>query len=322
MQHHILILNAPFAPPTFTFPHTLTHLKNTHVDTILPSLSTATILVTAAVHLSHTTITQHCPALRAIICMGTGVDNISIPACQERGITLCNTPAQNIASVSEHALALFLAVKRKVVEMDGFTRDGRTWGKRKMLIGEWDLGAPRTNREETCLVVGYGALGKGVGDLMGRNEMRVLVAERKGVEGVREGRVGFEEGLRAATVVVLCAPLDEGTRGMIGEVELRGMREDVIVVNVGRGGIVDEKMLVRALKEKWIAGAATDVFEEEPATKENSPLLEEGIPNLVLSPHIAWFSKTTLDGAKKVVHENIENYAKGTPSNVIVQGHL
>ncbi|KAF4547681.1 D-isomer specific 2-hydroxyacid dehydrogenase-like protein 4 [Elsinoe fawcettii] len=321
-QHHILLLNAPFAPPSFSFPHTLTHLKNTHVDTILPSLAPATILVTAAVHLSHAVITQHCPSLRAIICMGTGVDNISIPACEERGITLCNTPAQNVASVSEHAFALFMAVKRKVVQMDAFTRDGHTWGERKMLISEWGLGPPRTNGEEVCAVVGYGALGKGIKDLMERNGMRVVVAERKGAREVREGRVAFGQAIKEATLVVLCAPLDEGTRGMVGEEELRGMREDVIVVNIGRGGLVEEKALVKALREGWIGGAATDVFEHEPATKENSPLLEEGIPNLVLSPHIAWYSKTTLEGAKKLIHENIEMFVKGTPQNIIVRGNI
>ncbi|PNS15005.1 hypothetical protein CAC42_2234 [Sphaceloma murrayae] len=320
-KHHILVLNAPFALPPFSFPHTLTHLKNTHVDSILPAFSDATIAITAAVHLSYETITSSCPALRAIICMGTGVDNISESACRERGITLCNTPAQNIASVSEHALALYLGVKRKTVALDGMARDGETWMKRKMLNSEWES-PPRTMGEEVVGIVGWGALGKGAGRLFGGLGMEVLVAERKGAGEVREGRTGFEEVLGRATVMVFCTPLDEGTRGMVGEKELKGMRRDMILVNVGRGGVVEEKALVKALKEGWIAGAATDVFEHEPATKENCPLLEEGIPNLLLSPHIAWFSKTTLDGAKTLVHENVEMYVKGTPQNVIVQGTL
>ncbi|TKX21260.1 D-3-phosphoglycerate dehydrogenase-like protein [Elsinoe australis] len=321
-KHHILLLNAPFSPPTFSFPHTLTHLTNTTVDTTLPSLSTATIAITAAVHLSHTTITRHCPSLRAIICMGTGVDNISLSACQERGITLCNTPSQNIASVSEHALALFMALKRKVVPLHAATLDGETWAARKLMIGAWEGGPPRTNGEEVMGVVGYGALGKGVAELFGRNGMEVLVAERKGMEGVRGGRTAFEEVLRRATVVVFCAPLDEGTRGMVGARELGWMRRDALLVNVGRGGIVEEKALVRALREGEIAGAATDVFEHEPARKESCPLLEEGVPNLLLSPHVAWYSKTTLDGAKKMIHDNVEMYVKGTPQNVIIQGTM
>jgi len=98
------------------------------------------------------------------------------------------------------------------------------------------------------------------------------------------------------------------------------MQLDAIIVNVARGGVVDENALVRALREGWISGAGTDVFETEPATKENSILLREydSIPNLTLSAHTAWFSETTVENLQKTVKENVEAWVMGKPQNVVV----
>ena len=118
--------------------------------------------------------------------------------------------------------------------------------------------------------------------------MRVLIAERKGATTLRPGRVAFEEALKEGTVFILVAPLDDSTRNMIGAAEFEIMDSTALVVNVGRGGVIKEADLAQALRDGKIGGAATDVFEHEPATKENCPLLDPTIPNLILSPHMAW----------------------------------
>lgn len=150
--------------------------------------------------------------------------------------------------------------------------------------------------------------------------MQVLVSERKGASDVREGRVLFEEVLKRSTVLVMTCPLDPSTRNMIDEAELKAMRDDAILVNVGRGGIVNELALANALKNYTIAGAATDVFETEPATEENCPLLDKTIPNLVLTPHMAWYSTGTIKGTQQVTKRNLELFVAGTPQNVIYSG--
>jgi glycerate dehydrogenase len=150
--------------------------------------------------------------------------------------------------------------------------------------------------------------------------MEVLVADRKDALEVREGRTAFDKAIKQGTVFILSTPLDDSTRNMISTPEFEAMDSTAIVVNVGRGGVINETALAKALKDGEIGGAATDVFEHEPATKENCPLLDESIPNLVLSPHSAWFSNRTINGTKWVAKANIEGFVNKEPCNVVVQG--
>ncbi|KAK6397886.1 hypothetical protein LTR65_005134 [Meristemomyces frigidus] len=150
--------------------------------------------------------------------------------------------------------------------------------------------------------------------------MRVLIAERKGVHAVRAGRVAFEDAIREGTLFIVVAPLEPSTRNMIAAPELRAMDPTAFVVNVARGGIVDEQALAQALKDGQIGGAATDVYEHEPATKENCPLLDPTIPNLVLSPHVAWYSSKTVEGTTATVKKNLEGFVAGRPVNVVISG--
>lgn len=147
--------------------------------------------------------------------------------------------------------------------------------------------------------------------------MKVIVSERKGATTCRDGRVPFEDALRQSTVFILVVPLDASTKDMISSAELKAMNKTALVVNVGRGGVVNEQALAEALRNREIAGAATDVFSTEPATKENSPLLDPTIPNLILSPHVAWFSSRTIKGTLATIKANVEGWVAGRPQNVV-----
>lgn len=105
---------------------------------------------------------------------------------------------------------------------------------------------------------------------------------------------------------------------MISTAELEAMDDTAIIVNVGRGGVIDEAAVVQALRDGKIGGFATDVFSPEPATKESSILLDPTIPNLILSPHIAWYSSKTISGTIETLKKNIEGFVAGTPHNVVV----
>jgi glycerate dehydrogenase len=160
------------------------------------------------------------------------------------------------------------------------------------------------------------AIGKALG-------MTVTLAERKGVpeSEVRTGRTAFSTVIAESTVIMMTCPLDATTRNMIGEAELRTMRPDALVINVARGGVIVEEALVRALKEKWIAGAATDVFEVEPAGSENSVLVraaqEDKDLNLTLSPHIAWYALSSTERLQVTVVANVEAFAAGQKLNEV-----
>jgi glycerate dehydrogenase len=150
--------------------------------------------------------------------------------------------------------------------------------------------------------------------------MKVLIAERKGTSEVREGRTAFEEVIKKGTIFMVVTPLDNDTRDLISTPELEAMDSTALLVCVGRGGVINEAALAKGLKAGQIAGAATDVFEYEPATKENCPLLDDSIPNLIITPHVAWYSSRTIKGTLATVKANVEGYVAGKPQNLVVAG--
>lgn len=147
--------------------------------------------------------------------------------------------------------------------------------------------------------------------------MKVLVAERKGATSTKNQRTPFEDVLRDSTVLMLGCPLDESTRGMIGEAELQQMGRESILVNVARGGVVDEAALVKALERGWISSAATDVFSTEPATPTSTPLIANCPANLTLSPHVAWYADSSLETLQRLIKHTVESYVQGRVINLV-----
>jgi len=154
--------------------------------------------------------------------------------------------------------------------------------------------------------------------------MKVIFAERKGVPAndIRQGRTEFTEAIRTSTVLVVTLPLSPSTLSLIGESEFATMRPDALLINVARGGIVNESALVSALKENKLAGAATDVFVKEPAGKESvlvqAANQEWASGRLVLSPHLAWLARSSIEKLRKTTTENIEAWWKGETQNAVL----
>ncbi|GAB1729519.1 hypothetical protein NU195Hw_g154t1 [Hortaea werneckii] len=314
VKHTIVALDDFWVSPPPDFDHEIIEYPTTGPDQLVERMKPATIITTAAMKVTRAGI-EAAENLQLIVCTGTGSDHIDKVAARERGVTVCNVPAQNTDSVAEHAFALYYALRRHVVELHHVAASGDEWPKGHV-FRRLDP-PPRVNSEETLVVVGYGAIGKAI-ERMGRAlGMQVLIAERKDAQHAREGRVAFADAIREGTIVIVSAPLDASTRGMIAGPELAVMDPTARVINVGRGGVVDERALAQALKDRKIGGAATDVFEMEPATAATSPLLEAGIPNLVLSPHIAWYSSKTKQGTLKTIKANLEAFVAGQPINVV-----
>lgn len=210
---------------------------------------------------------------------------------------------------------------------------------------------PRTCVQETAGVVGYGAVGKRIARLCRALGMKVVISQRKGdaapsttmsltngqQEGVAESaaasaaaggeppRVPFNDVLTQATVLFLALPLTPQSAGLISAPELVQMRPDAVVVNVSRGGIVDEAAVVDALRSRALFGYGTDVFAREPAGgSDDSPLLgaaEAGGLNLTLTGHLAWFSGTTMSNQVRRVKENLRAFLDGEigPEGIVVQ---
>lgn len=217
--------------------------------------------------------------LRAIVRAGVGVDNIDISAATRRGIVVMNTPGGNTVSTAEHTWALLLAGARHIPAADRSLRQGQ-W-ERTRFIGKQLAG-------KTLGIVGLGRIGKEVARRALAFDMHViaydpfLTVERATQLGI-EAAPSLQALLPRCDIVTLHVPLMEQTRHLIGEKELALMKRGAILVNCARGGLVDEAALVAALESGQLAGAALDVFAEEPPPPEH-PLL--ALPNVVLTPHL------------------------------------
>ncbi|KAI1328012.1 hypothetical protein F5Y16DRAFT_420352 [Xylariaceae sp. FL0255] len=305
-HHKIVCLDAVWCPPpTFDFPHEYVEYGNTEgEDLIAERARDATIILTQRVPVSARTV-EACPRLELIVFMASGTEIADHDACRARGIIVYNMPGANAETVAEHAFALYLAAKRQIINIHRITLAGDAWPGEKSLLGLYPR-PPRGLKREILGIVGYGAIGSALG-------MSVLIAERKHVEPdqVREERVSFQQVISTCTVLMLCCPLDKSSTNTISEPELQTMRPDSIIVNVARGAVMDEAALLRALQQGWISAAATDVFVDEPATKESSRLVRECPSSLTLSPHIAWYGDSSLENVRSRVKQMIETYVAG-----------
>ena len=249
-----------------------------------------------------------CPALKMVCVWGTGTDNIDLNAAGMRGVTVCNTPGVNAFAVAEHALALMLAVARKVPTLDSEMRKGK-WPRElhTQLVGK------------TLGVFGMGTIGARVAALGKAIGMNVLGWSALGQEArIRVAGAtpaSKEEILAKADVISLHVRLGSDTRGFIGRKEFGMMKPTAILVNTGRGALVDLDALMGALKERKILGAGLDVFHQEPVAPDD-PILS--LPNVVLSPHNGGQTPEVIrDGLLRAV-ENVEHFLQGKPRDVVV----
>jgi D-3-phosphoglycerate dehydrogenase len=216
--------------------------------------------------------------LRVIARAGVGTDNIDVEAASQRGIVVTNTPDANTLAAAEHTMAVLLAICRKIPEADLAVKSGE-WG-RSRFMGRQLYG-------KTLGVVGLGRIGMQVARRAQAFGMK-LVAHDPFVAEERARELGIKllplkELLQQSDVVTLHTPITEATRGIISKEVLLLFKKTAILVNCARGDLVDEQALASALARKQLAGAALDVFQNEPP--KGSPLL--GAPNLVLTPHLA-----------------------------------
>jgi glyoxylate reductase len=234
------------------------------------------------------------PRLRVISNYAVGTDNVDVAAAAARGIPVGNTPGVLTEATADLAFALLLAAARRIVEADAFVRDGRwaTW-EPALMLGRDVHGA-------TLGIVGYGRIGRAV----------ARRGEGFGMTIAHTKEAPLEDVLERADFVSLHAPLTEGTRGMIGEAELRRMKPSAILVNTARGPLVDQGALRRALVEGWIAAAGLDVFDPEPLPADD-PLL--GAPNLVVAPHIGSASHGARGAMADLAVDNLLAALAGEP---------
>ena len=220
------------------------------------------------------------PTLKIISNYAVGYDNIDVRAATERKIPVTNTPEVLTEATAEMTWALLFSVARRVVEGDKFCRAGKYKGWGPLLMRGMDI------RGKTLGIAGAGRIGTAFGLKSKGFGMKVLYADTRNNEllerEVGAEKVELEELLKSSDFVSLHTPLIPETRHLIGEKELKMMKESAILINASRGPVIDEKALARALKEHWIWGAGLDVYENEPAVEPELVKLN----NVILAPHL------------------------------------
>ncbi|KAF5857820.1 hypothetical protein ETB97_005230 [Aspergillus alliaceus] len=331
-RHHIVAIEAVHCPiPSFdlTQQYSLDVHSWTNESGLASRVKDATIITTTTIRLSAEILNPEItPKLRLIVIMASGTDCVDKSAAKARGITVCNCPGTNVDSVSEHAIGLYFATRRKLVNLHNTTvavpadpdhdTEWKKIGSLRKRLRTADGRAPLLCCDETVGIIGYGSLGKRLEALARGLGMNVIVAERKGALP-RPGRVSFEGTLRQSTVLILCLPRGPETVNLISIEELRMMPSHAVLINVARGGIVDEGALLEALKRGDISGAAIDVYLNEPIGRGDSPLLSREATdlNLILTPHLAWFSERTLQNLQAAVKCTVERWCVGDTINQV-----
>jgi glycerate dehydrogenase len=285
------------------FEHVWRDYGKTRPEEVLERLEGATVAVVNKLPM-RAEVLARLPTLGLIAVAATGTDNIDLDFCRGRGIEVSNVTGYARETLPEHVMMLALALRRNLLAYDAAVREGR-WQR----AGQFCLHAReiRDLHGSTLGLVGHGALGRGVERLARAFGMEVIIAERRTAGRVREGRTPFVEVLGRADVLSLHVPLNEETRGMIGREELSLMKPSAILVNCARGGVVDERALSEALREGKIAGAGVDVLSAEPPRDDN-PLLAADVPNLIVTPHVAWAGREAQQALANQLVDNIEAF--------------
>lgn len=262
---------------------------------------------------------KRAPNLKYVLCTSIGVDYVDLEAAAKRKITVANNPDFCIVAVAEYAIGLMYAIMRRIPEGAGAVK-ANNWNARSRMEQTELLG-------KTLGIIGFGKTGRDVARQALGIGMKVHVRihepdfhnKAEQVRNLGAVPMSFEEVLATADVLSLHIPMTEGTRDLIGEAELKAMKDGAYLINVARGGIVDEHAVLKYLRNGKLAGAAMDVLEEEPPAMDH-PLLNYEADNLIITPHIAWYTSEAEQKNDDFFIQQVKDIVNGsTPKGVINQ---
>jgi len=246
------------------------------------------------------------PQLRLIALTATGTDNVDVDAARERGIAVANLRDYCTPSVVQHVFAMLLSLTHRLQDYDRLVHAGG-WEK----AGQFST-FPYPIRElqgHLFGIVGHGTLGRGVARIAACFGMRVVTANRPGGSPVA-GRMDIDVLLPQVDVLSLHCPLTDATRGLISAARLARMKPDAVLINTARGALVDAAALAAALKAGRLGGAGIDVLEREPPPPDH-PLLDASVPNLIVTPHVAWAARESRQRCLDELALNVAAFLEG-----------
>lgn len=263
-------------------------------------------------------VIESLPDLRLVVRYGVGVNTVDLEAATAYGVQICNIPDYGTHEVADHALAMMLSLTRKITQMNNLIRNG---------IWDYQKSIPVFRHSEQIIgVIGLGRIGTAFAQKAHSLGSKVIGFDLNKKENNRSKfveMVSFQELIEQSDVISIHCPL-ETAEDLINEQQLKSMKSTAYLVNVSRGGIVNEKALDKALSEGWIAGAAVDVAKTEPIAV-GSPLLKH--ENFLCTPHMGWYSEQSAKELKRKVAEEVirflqnekVHYPVNTPNGDIIQ---
>lgn len=243
-------------------------------------------------------VIEKCPALKKICVAFTGVDHIDLAYCAERGIEVKNCAGYSTVAVADLAFGLVLSLARNIPACDRACRDGKT---KDGLVG-FELAGKKFG------IVGLGAIGSRVADIAHAFGCEVFAYTRTPKNHPNVTLVDKETLFRTCDIVSLHTPLNDSTRGLVGEKELSWMKPTAYLINTARGGVVDTPALVDALRNHRIAGAGIDVFDMEPPIPADCQLNK--LPNVVVTPHVAFATKQAFEKRALIIADNLAGWTR------------
>jgi glycerate dehydrogenase len=303
-------IDAHFRRPGFD--HEWIDYPETTAGQVVDRVRDATIIISNKLSLGESQLSS-APDVKLIAIAATGSDCVDLNYCRERGIAVCNVRGYAVNAVPEHALMMILALRRNLLAYRADVQAGLWNQSKQFCLLTHEL---HDIRNSTLGIVGYGAIGKAMAGLGESIGMRLLISEHKNAAKIREGRNSFEETLRQSDVLTLHCPLTDETRDLIGSAEFQMMKPNALLINTARGALVDDAALIDALQNGLIAGAGLDALREEPP-RQGSPLLDLKLPNLIVTPHVAWASREAVQTLADQVIDNVEGFIAGRPRNLL-----
>jgi len=288
-----------------------TVLEKTAPEQVAEVLAQADVAITNKVRIDRLTL-EKLPRLKLICVAATGYDCLDLAACRDQGVTVCNVPAYSAVSVAESVIGALFALRRHLLAYRAAS--ATEWPQSSHFCVH---GAPIQDLQGSTLgIIGRGDIGSRVARLAKALEINVIFAEHRGAERIREGYVAFEEVLARADALTLHCPLTPQTKYLIGAVEINRMKPGAVLINTARGPLVDENAILAGLASGHLGGAALDVLYAEPPRADH-PLLHLEHPNLLITPHVAWASQSSVARLKDVLAANIAAFVQSKPINVV-----
>lgn len=295
------------------FAHQWHQYDRTTSDQAAERIADADIVIVNKVKLSAETLAK-APHLKLIAVAATGTDNIDLAACQQRGIVVSNVRNYAKHTVPEHTFALIFALRRSICAYRDAVKAGRWQEAAQFCFFDHPI---RDLAGSTLGIIGDGVLGQAVATIGRALGMQVLFSEHKGRSGQGRLYTPFEDVLKQSDILTLHCPLNANTRNMIGAPEFAQMARRPLLINTGRGGLVDEAAVGPALKAGQIAGAAFDVTSVEPPPIDHPFMALLDRPDFILTPHVAWASAEAIQALADQLIDNIEAFVAGAPVNTV-----